>query len=336
MGLFVDGVWHDTWYDTEKHGGRFVREDSRFRSWITPDGSPGPTGKGGFKAEPGRYHLYVNYNCPWAHRTLIFRKLKKLEDIVTLSVLMPNMGPRGWFFGDDPETTQDMANGKQDLGDVYLLANPKYTGRVTVPVLWDKQQKTIVNNESSEIIRMFNSAFDAITGSKEDYYPEPLRAEIDSINAWVYPKFNNGVYRSGFATSQGAYEEAFREVFEALDAMEERLSRHRYLVGDRLTEADWRAFPTLLRFDPVYYSHFKCNRRRIKDYPNLSNYVRDLYQVPGIAGTIRIDHIKRGYYRLGQLNPFGIIPLGPEIDFTAPHDRARFDNTAGAARAAAR
>ncbi|MEX0590629.1 MAG: glutathione S-transferase family protein [Xanthobacteraceae bacterium] len=330
MGLFVDGAWHDTWYDTEKSGGRFVREDSLFRNWVTPDGSPGPTGKGGFMAEPGRYHLYVNYNCPWAHRTLIFRKLKQLEDAISLSILLPTMGPRGWEFGDDPDTATDSVNGKKVLGEIYLLAKPHYTGRVTVPVLWDKQKKAIVNNESSEIIRMLNSAFDAFTDAKQDYYPAALRAEIDVVNGWVYPQFNNGVYGAGFATSQSAYDEAFRDVFEALDAMEERLSRQRYLAGDRQTEADWRAFTTLIRFDAVYYSHFKCNRRRIKDYPNLSNYLRDLYQVPGVAETVRIEHIKRGYYRLGRLNPTGIIPLGPELDFDAPHDRARFDRAEAA------
>jgi putative glutathione S-transferase len=323
MGLFVDGVWHDQWYDTDKSGGRFVREDSRFRDWVTPDGAPGPSVEGGFKAEPGRYHLYVNYNCPWAHRTLVFRKLKKLEDIVSLSILMPHMGPRGWVFGDDPETTADTANGKEEMGEIYLLANPRYTGRVTIPVLWDKQKKTIVNNESSEIIRMFNSAFDDFTDAKEDYYPAPMRAEIDAVNAWVYPKFNNGVYRAGFATTQDAYEEAFADVFEALDEMEARLARQRYLAGGRLTEADWRAFPTLLRFDAVYYSLFKCNLRRIIDYPNLWNYLRELYQVPGVSGTVKLHHVKRGYYRLGPINPRGIVPLGPELDFTAPHDRAR-------------
>lgn len=325
MGLLVDGVWQDQWYDTKSTGGRFVRHDAPFRNWITTGGGPGPSGEGGFKAEPGRYHLYVSLACPWAHRTLIFRKLKRLEDIISVSIVDPLMGEEGWTFSDFPGAIPDSVNHKQRLYEIYLLAKPDFTGRVTVPTLWDKQRKTIVNNESSEIIRMLNSAFDAFTGAREDYYPEALRGEIDDINRFVYPNINNGVYRTGFATTQAAYEEAFRDLFGALDKIEARLSQQRYLVGSRITEADWRLFTTLVRFDPVYVGHFKCNLRRIADYPNLSNYLRELYQWPGIKETVNFTHIKRHYYMSHpQINPTRIVPLGPEMNLDALHDRARF------------
>ena len=325
MGFLVDGVWQD--HDPRTTGGRFVRPSTRYRNWITPDGGPGPSGEGGFPAEAGRYHLYVALSCPWAHRTVIFRTLKRLEDVISLSVVDPIQGAQGWMFGHGNGTTRDSVNGARQLADVYLLADQHYSGRVSVPVLWDKKRRTIVNNESPEIIRMLNSAFDAFTDDRTDYYPPELRAEIDAVNTLVYENVNNGVYRAGFATTQDAYEEAFRAVFAALDEIERRLSRQRYLVGNRLTEADWRFFPTLVRFDAVYYSHFKCNLRRIIDYANLPNYLRDLYQVPGIAETVSIDHIKRHYYGSQRhVNPTGIVPLGPELDFTARHDRARFAN----------
>ena len=324
MGLLIDGVWHDRGTDTESTGGRFLRRDARFRNWVTPDGAPGPSGEGGFKAESGRYHLYVSYACPWAHRTLIFRKLKRLEDAIPVSVVHWHMGAEGWEFRDGPGCTPDTANGARALREVYLKAKPDYSGRVTVPVLWDTQRATIVSNESSEIIRMFNAAFNALGDAALDFYPEDLRAEIDAINARVYASVNNGVYRCGFATSQDAYEEAFDALFETLDDLEDRLARQRYLLGERLTEADWRLFTTLLRFDPVYVGHFKCNQRRLADYPNLWGYTRELYQVPGVAETVNLDHIKRHYYGSHEsINPSGIVPKGPEIDFTEPHGRAR-------------
>ena len=323
-GQYVDGVWKTEWHDTTSTGGRFKRTAPKFRNWVTPDGSAGPSGTGGFAAERGRYHLYVSLACPWAHRTLIFRKLKRLEDVISVSVVEPLMGSEGWVFGEGGATT-DTVNGKAKLSEVYVLADPHFTGRVTVPVLWDKKQRIIVNNESSEIIRMLNSAFDAFTDTKTDYYPAELREEIDAINARVYDNVNNGVYRAGFATTQAAYEEAFLALFATLDNLEQRLSRQRYLLGIRLTEADWRLFTTLVRFDAVYVGHFKCNLRRIADYPNLSNTLRELYQVPGVAETVSIDHIKRHYYASHrQINPSGIVPLGPELNFTAPHDRGRF------------
>lgn len=329
MGLLVDGKWHDVWYDTESTKGRFERSKSQFRNWVTADGSPGPTGEGGFKAEPGRYHLYVSLACPWAHRTLIFRALKKLEDVISISVVHPFMGRDGWTFADAEGATGDTLYGLDFLHQLYTMADPSYSGRVTVPVLWDRREKTIVSNESSEIIRMLNSAFDAWGDAGLDFYPEALREEIDAINALVYPAINNGVYRAGFATTQAAYEEAFGELFSALDRMEERLSGQRYLVGDRLTEADWRLFTTLVRFDPVYVGHFKCNLRRIADYPNLSNYLRDLYQVPGVAGTVNLHHIKAHYYGSHDtINPTRIVPVGPALDYDAPHDRARFGKAA--------
>ena len=324
MGLLVDGVWQDDVSRTKD--GHFIRPATQFRNFVTADGSPGPGGSGGFGAERGRYHLYVSLACPWAHRTLIFRKLKKLDDIISVSITEPLYGKTGWEFGTaTPGATADAVNGKATLAEIYLLADPHYTGRVSVPVLWDKKRRTIVNNESSEIIRMLNSAFNGVGAEKTDYYPHPLQGEIDRINDLVYSTVNNGVYRAGFATTQGAYEEAARGVFATLDRLEEVLSRQRYLVGSRLTEADWRLFPTLVRFDAVYFSHFKCNIRRIADYPNLSNYLRELYQVPGIAETVSIDHIKRHYYGSQRnVNPTGIVPIGPKLDFAAPHDRGRF------------
>ncbi|MGO8867693.1 MAG: glutathione S-transferase family protein [Alphaproteobacteria bacterium] len=318
MGLLIDGVWHDQWYDTRASGGRFVRSESQFRDWVSADGSSR------FKAEPGRYHLYVSLACPWAHRTLIFRALKGLEEAVSLSIVDPLMGAQGWAFSDYPGATPDHANGKRFLHEIYTLARPGYSGRVSVPVLWDKSSRTIVNNESSEIIRMLNSAFDAWGRADVDFYPRALRGRIDEINALVYKRINNGVYRAGFATTQAAYEEAFDGLFAALERIEALLSRQRYLVGDRLTEADWRLFTTLVRFDAVYHGHFKCNLRRIVDYPNLSNYAHELYQVPKVAATVDLDHIKRHYYASQKtVNPTGIVPKGPALDFAAPHDRAR-------------
>jgi len=324
MGLLVEGVWQDKWYDTTGSGGHFQREVSLFRNWVTVDGSAGPSGSDGFKAEADRYHLYVSLACPWAHRTLIMRAVKKLEAAIPISVVSWFMGTDGWTFDRDRGSTGDTLDGKARLAEVYVAAQPRYTGRVTVPVLWDKRRRTIVSNESSEIIRMFNTAFDAFTDVRTDYYPVQLRAEIDRLNEGVYENVNNGVYRAGFATTQAAYEQAFEALFAALDDIERRLSRQRYLVGDEITEADWRLFTTLVRFDAVYFGHFKCNRRRIVDYPNLSNYVRDLYQAPGVAQTVDFDHIKRHYYASHRtINPTGIVPLGPELDFSMPHDRAR-------------
>jgi putative glutathione S-transferase len=323
MGLLIDGVWHDQWYDTKKSGGRFQRQDSAFRNWVTADGSAGPSGEAGFKAEAGRYHLYVSLACPWAHRTLILRKLKGLEAIIPVSVVHWHMADRGWTFAEAPGVIADSVNGADYLYQVYTAADPGYSGRVTVPLLWDKQRNTIVSNESSEIIRMFTRAFDGLTGSTLDFYPPDLRAEIDAINGIVYDRVNNGVYKAGFATSQDAYEEAFDALFETLDALEERLSRQRYLVGTRLTEADWRLFTTLVRFDPVYHGHFKCNLHRLADYPNLWNYTRELYQVPGVARTVNLHHIKHHYYESHPtVNPSGIVPKGPAIDFSQPHNRA--------------
>ncbi len=324
MGLLVDGVWQEDVSRTKD--GHFIRPTTRFRNFVTADGNPGPTGEGGFAAERGRYHLYVSLACPWAHRTLIFRKLKKLEEVISVSVTEPLYGKTGWEFGGSTSgSTLDTVNGKATLAEIYLLAEAHYSGRVSVPVFWDKKRRTIVNNESAEIIRMLNSAFDAFTDVKTDYYPPALRAEIDRINDLVYTNLNNGVYRAGFATSQAAYEEAARSVFAALDRLEQLLSRQRYLAGGQLTEADWRLFTTLIRFDSVYHGHFKCNLRRVADYANLWNYLRDLYQVPGIADTVSIDQIKRHYYgSQRQINPTGIVPIGPRLDFSAPHDRGRF------------
>ncbi|MBX3534203.1 MAG: glutathione S-transferase family protein [Xanthobacteraceae bacterium] len=327
MGLLVNGVWQDQWYDTKSTGGRFERTVTNFRHWITPDGEAGPSGDAGFKAERARYHLYVSLACPWAHRTLIFRKLKKLEDIVSVSVVHPLMREEGWTFREYPATTEDTLLGKKRLYEIYLAAKSDYSGRVTVPALWDKKRNTIVNNESAEIIRMFNSAFDDLTGNRDDYYPEALRAGIDAINEPIYKFINNGVYRTGFATTQEAYEEAFNALFAELNVIEQRLSRQRYLAGAKLTEADVRLFTTLIRFDAAYVGHFKCNLRRIADYPNLSNYLRELFQMPAFGETTNFDHIKTHYYASHrQINPTGIVPLGPELNLDAPHDRAKFES----------
>ncbi|OCJ11410.1 glutathione-dependent reductase [Rhizobium sp. AC27/96] len=329
MGMLVDGIWHDVWYDTKETKGHFQRAASQFRNWITPDGAAGPTGAGGFKAEAGRYHLYVSLACPWAHRTLIFRKLKKLEDLISVSIVDPLMLENGWEFKGKDGGTIDPLFGAKALWEIYVKADPHYSGRVTVPVLWDKQAGTIVNNESAEIIRMFNSAFDELTGSKDDFYPENLRADIDALNTLVYDTVNNGVYKAGFATTQDAYEENARRIFETLDTLEKRLSTKRYLFGEHLTEADWRLFTTLVRFDAVYVGHFKCNIRRIADYPNLSAYLRDLYQVAGVAETVNLVHIKHHYYRSHKtINPTGIVPIGPELDLDRPHGREQLSKAA--------
>lgn len=316
MGLLIDGKWRDQWYDTKSTGGRFVRKEAQFRDRVTADGSSG------FKAESGRYHLYVSLACPWAHRTLIYRRLKGLEEHISLSVVNPVMLENGWTFDEYPGVTADPINGAHCLHEVYTAARPGYTGRVTVPILWDKETGTIVNNESSEIIRMFDAEFDDVGATGPRYCPPELETGIDEMNAFVYDAVNNGVYKAGFATTQDAYDEAVRSLFAALDQIELVLSSFRYLVGDTLTEADWRLFTTLLRFDPVYVGHFKCNLRRIVDYPNLWGYTRELYQVPGVAETVNFDHIKTHYYRSHpMINPTGIVPFGPEIDFAAPHGR---------------
>ncbi len=329
MGMLVDGIWHDVWYDTKETKGHFQRAASQFRNWIAPDGAAGPTGAGGFKAEAGRYHLYVSLACPWAHRTLIFRKLKKLEDLISVSIVDPLMLENGWEFKGKDGGTIDPLFGAKALWEIYVKADPHYSGRVTVPVLWDKQTGTIVNNESAEIIRMFNSAFDGLTGSKDDFYPENLRTDIDALNTLVYDTVNNGVYKAGFATTQDAYEENARRIFETLDTLEKRLSTKRYLFGEHLTEADWRLFTTLVRFDAVYVGHFKCNIRRIADYPNLSAYLRDLYQVAGVAETVNIEHIKHHYYWSHRtINPTGIVPIGPELDLDRPHGREQLAKAA--------
>ena len=302
--------------------GEFVRSESGFRNWITPDGSAGPHGEAGFAAEADRYHLYVSYACPWAHRTLIFRSLKRLENIISVSVVHPLMPEESWKFGEYPGATEDHINGSNYMYENYLIADPDFDGVVTVPVLWDKKRQTIVNNESSEIIRMLNSAFDKFTSVDADFYPPALREEIDEINALVYHDINNGVYRAGFATTQAAYDKAFDHLFNALEMLEQRLSKQRYLVGEQITEADWRLFTTLVRFDAVYYNHFKTNKKRLLDYPNLWSYTRELYQVPGIAETVNMDHIKHHYFGSHRaINPTGIIPKGPEIDFMQAHGR---------------
>jgi len=319
MGKLIDGQWRDEWYDTKSTGGRFVRKESAFRDWVRDDGTTS------FAPEPGRYHLYVSLACPWAHRTLLFRKLKKLERGISVSVVHPLMAENGWSFANPDGTAgciADDVNGMGYLHEVYTKADPHYTGRVTVPVLWDRNHATIVNNESSEIIRMLNSEFDALGDASLDFYPKALRAEIDEVNAFVYPKVNNGVYRCGFATTQEAYEEALHQLFETLDELDRRLGVQRYLVGDRITEADWRLFTTLVRFDAVYVGHFKCNQRRIADYRHLSGYLKELYQVPGVAGTVNFQHIKRHYYQSHRtINPTGVVPLGPRLDLEEPHGR---------------
>ncbi|MEM7561535.1 MAG: glutathione S-transferase family protein [Pseudomonadota bacterium] len=317
MGMLQDGVWVDKWYDTKSTGGRYVRRDSAFRNWVTKDGSPGPSGDGGFRAEPDRYHLYVSLACPWAHRALIFRRLKGLESMISLSVVHWLMGENGWTFQSGEGVVQDSINNAQYLHQVYTASDTRYSGRVTVPVLWDKETHQIVSNESSEIIRMMNSAFDSVGALEGDYYPENLRAEIDLINERVYQTVNNGVYRCGFATSQNAYEEAITPLFETLGWLEQRLSQQNYLVDDTMTEADWRLFTTLIRFDSVYVGHFKCNIRCIEDYKNLSAYVRKLYRHSGVSETVDMTHIKRHYYGSHTtINPSGIVPLGPDIDYS--------------------
>jgi len=321
--MLVDGVWVDQWYDTKSTGGRFVRKASAFRNWVTADGAPGPTGVGGYKAEPQRYHLYVSLACPWAHRTLIFRKLKRLEYMISVSVVHWLMAENGWNFADGPGVVPDPIHGSRFLHEVYTRPQPNYTGRVTVPVLWDKWADTLVNNESSEIIRMLNSEFAGIAGDDTDFYPPHLRAEIDRVNERVYASVNNGVYRCGFARSQAAYEAAYDALFETLDELEARLGRQRYLVGRQITEADWRLFPTLVRFDVAYFSLFKCNKQRIADYPNLSNYMRELYQVPGVAATVKPRYYVINYWSIKRVNPTGIIPKGTPVDYVQPHDRAR-------------
>lgn len=323
MGQLVKGQWHDTWYDTGKSGGAFERSTAGFRNWITRDGSAGPSGEGGFKAESGRYHLYVSLACPWAHRTLIFRALKGLSDHIGVSVVHPEMLSDGWTFATDfPGATGDRLFGLPFLRDIYTKTDPGVSGRVTVPILYDTQRDTIVSNESAEIIRMFNSAFDDLTGNRLDFWPEALRDGIEEVNARIYDTVNNGVYKAGFATTQAAYDAGVRPLFDTLDWLEDHLSHNRYLMGSRLTEADWRLFPTLVRFDSVYHLHFKCNRKRIVDYPNLWAYTRELYQVPGVAQTVNMDHIVRHYhYSHDAINPNRIIPINPILDFLAPHGR---------------
>lgn len=321
MGLLVEGKWQDKWYDTAKDG-RFQRESARRRNWITADGSPGPSGKGGFTAEPGRYHLYVSLACPWAHRTLIFRKLKGLESLIDVSVVSWLMLENGWTFDRSHGSSGDALGNLDYLYQRYTRDDAGYTGRVTVPLLWDTFEERIVSNESSEIIRMFNSAFDGLTNDRQDFYPPALRTEIAALNERIYPAINNGVYRAGFATTQEAYEEAFGELFRELERLEALLGERRYLAGAHLTEADWRLFTTLIRFDAVYHGHFKCNLRRLADYPNLSGWLRELYQWPGVAETVNFEHIKGHYYASHRtINPTGIIPAGPLQDFSQPHGR---------------
>jgi putative glutathione S-transferase len=323
MGQLVDGFWHDVWYDTKSTGGAFKRTTAAFRNWITADGSAGLSGTEGFKAESGRYHLYVSLACPWAHRTLIFRQLKDLTDHITVSVVHPDMLSDGWTFEtDDDGATGDTLFGLRFARDIYLRADPKVSGRVTVPILWDKQRNTIVSNESAEIIRMFNSAFNDITGNTADYWPDELHDDIAEVNDRIYNTVNNGVYKAGFATSQDAYEAGVIPLFKSLEWLEERLSKNRYLMGDKVTEADWRLFTTLVRFDPVYHLHFKCNKKRIIDYPNLWAYTRDLYQIKGVAGTVGMAHIIRHYhYSHDTINPSRILPINPDLDFMEPHGR---------------
>jgi glutathionyl-hydroquinone reductase len=322
MGVLIDGAWHDEWYDTKSTGGHFVRKDTQFRSWVTPDGSPGPSGEGGHPAENGRYHLYVSRACPWAHRTLIFRELKGLEDAIGLSVVHWRMRENGWTFDEGPGTVPDPIHRARFLYQVYAAGAPRYSGHVTVPILWDKKTGTIVSNESAEIIRMMGAAWDGVGARAGDYYPADLRAEIDALNTRIYATVNNGVYRAGFATAQHAYEEAVRPLFESLDWLEGILAKRRYLCGARLTEADIRLFTTLVRFDAVYHGHFKCNVRRIADYSSLTGFLRDVYQLPGVAETVSFEHIKRHYYESHPtINPTAIVPVGPLLDFTQPHGR---------------
>ncbi|WP_034944530.1 glutathione S-transferase family protein [Erwinia oleae] len=323
MGQLIEGVWHDTWYDTKSTGGRFRRSEAPWRNWVTADGEAGPTGKGGFRAEKDRYHLYVSLACPWAHRTLLMRKLKGLETLIPVSVVHPLMLENGWTFDEDfPDATGDSLYQNEFLYQLYLHADKEYSGRVTVPVLWDKQQNTIVSNESADILRMFNSAFDAVGARAGDFYPTDLRDKIDELNSWIYDTVNNGVYKSGFATSQQAYVEAVNALFNALDRLEQILGRHRWLAGDRLTEADLRLWTTLVRFDPVYVTHFKCDRQRISDYLNLNGFLREIYQMPGVAETVSLAHIRHHYYRSHKMiNPEGIISVGPAFNWDEPHGR---------------
>ena len=316
MGLLVEGKWHTDWYDTKSTNGKFVRKDAHFRNWITKDGRPGPSGEGGFEAEADRYHLYISLACPWAHRTLIFRQLKGLDKMITVSAVNAFMGDEGWTFDPGPGVIADSVNHKTRMHEIYTQAMADYTGRVTVPVLWDKKRKTIVSNESAEIIRMFNSAFDEVGALAGNYYPQALREEIDAINELVYHNINNGVYRAGFATTQEAYDDAVADVFNVMDQLEDRLTNQPYLVGSELTEADWRLFTTLIRFDAVYVGHFKCNKKTIANYPALSRHLQHLYQMPGIAETVDIAHIKAHYYGSHKtINPSSIIPQGPELEF---------------------
>ncbi len=331
MGLLQNGQWVDQWYDTKSNQGKYVREDARFRNWLTADGSPGPDGQQGFPAESGRYHLYVSLACPWAHRTLIYRKLKGLESHLDITVVEPHMLANGWEFAGPNQSeiakhiegaNKEPLYGFDFLYQVYTKAAVDYSGRVTVPVLWDKQTQTIVSNESSEIIRMFNTAFNGITGNTLDLYPAELTDEIDALNDWIYPNINNGVYRAGFATTQEAYEHAFDDLFDALDKLDTLLQTRRYLTGNQITEADWRLFTTLIRFDSVYVGHFKTNKKRIEDYQAIPGYLRDLYQQPGIAETVNFEHIKQHYYfSHSQVNPTRVVPKGPEVDYNSPHGR---------------
>lgn len=322
MGLLVDGQWHDKWYDTDNNQGEFKREAAQLRNWVTPDGSAGKTGDAGFKAEKGRYHLYVSLACPWAHRTLIFRHLKGLEDYISVSVVSPDMLEHGWTFDKSNHSSGDDLFDKAYMHQIYTAHKADYSGRVTVPVLWDKKTNRIVSNESAEIIRMFNSAFDGLTGNTMDFYPHELRSQIDEVNDFVYHNINNGVYRAGFATTQQAYTDAFDDLFSALDSIEARLEKNRYLVGDTLTEADWRLFTTLIRFDSVYVGHFKCNLRTIESYPAMSNYLRELYQIASVKETVDFYHIKRHYYfSHTMINPTQVVPNGPYIDYLEPHNR---------------
>ncbi|MEN9060445.1 glutathione S-transferase family protein [Ponticoccus litoralis] len=325
MGHLDKGEWKKQSIAERSKGGAFKRSSTQYRNWITADGSAGPSGEGGFEAEADRYHLYVSYACPWAHRALILRALKGLTDLIGVSVVHPDMLEEGWTLSDAyDDATGDRLYGLDYLREVYLKADPVASGHVTVPVLWDRKGETIVSNESAEIIRMFNSAFDGLTGNRDDYWPEALRDAIEPVNARIYDTVNNGVYKAGFATTQEAYDKAVHPLFDSLDWLEERLGRNRYLMGDRITEADWRLFTTLVRFDKVYHGHFKCNRRRIVDYPNLWAYTRELYQWPGVAGTVHFGHIERHYhYSHESVNPYRIVPIGPQPDFDAPHGRER-------------
>ncbi len=324
MGLLIEGQWHDRWYDTQKHGGKFVRESARFRDRVSSDGSASPDGRGGFKAEPGRYHLYVAWPCPWSHRVILYRALLGLEDVISLSAVDPLMLEHGWTFGQYAPDRVDPLYESEFLHQIYTRARPDYTGRVTVPVLWDRERETIVNNESSDIMRMLSDAFQAYAKTPHDYYPKPLRREVDALNEQIYHQVNNGVYKAGFATTQVAYEANYSALFQTLEELEERLGKQRFLCGRQVTEVDWRLFVTLIRFDAVYFGHFKCNRRRIQDYPNLSGYLCDLYQWPKVADTVRLAETKLHYYGSHRrINPTGIVPRGPELDFARPHGRER-------------